>query len=75
MLSYRTSSKHTDAISQSVPEAIFTTHLGIKGVDLSRDKLVSLLGVWVVEQVLFELLGLSGHLKDAGSARAQFILR
>lgn len=76
LLSYRTRrSKYTDAISQSVPEAISTTHLGIKGVDLARDKLVSLLGVWMVEQVLFELLGLSGHLKDAGSARAQIILR
>jgi hypothetical protein len=75
LLSYRARSKHTDTISQSVPEAISTTHLGIKGVDLTRDKLVSLLGVWVVEQVLFELLGLSGHLKDAGSAHAQFIPR
>lgn len=71
LLSYSKRSKHIKEVSYSMPEAISTTHLGIKGVDLARDKLVSLLGVWVVEQVLFKLLGLSGHLKDAGSARAQ----
>jgi hypothetical protein len=40
------------------------THLGIKSVDLARKELAGLLSVWVVEDVLLDLLGLGRHLES-----------
>jgi hypothetical protein len=38
------------------------TYLRVKRADLSREELVGLLGVGVVDKVVFDLLGLCGHL-------------
>ena len=37
-------------------------YLAVERVDLARDELVGLLGVWVGKEVVLDLLGLSGHL-------------
>jgi hypothetical protein len=38
-------------------------HLTVERVDLARDELVGLLGVWVGKEVVLDLLRLSGHLR------------
>lgn len=38
------------------------TYLTVEAVDLTREKLVGLLSVWVGKEVVLDLLGLSGHL-------------
>jgi hypothetical protein len=38
------------------------TYLRVERVDLTRDEPVGLLGVGVVDKVVFDLLGLGGHL-------------
>lgn len=41
------------------------THLIVQSIYLARDDLVGLLDIWVVGNVLLELLGLSRHLKES----------
>ena len=43
-------------------ERVKGTHLRVELVDLTRDELVGLLGVGVVDKVVFDLLGLGCHL-------------
>jgi hypothetical protein len=42
------------------------TYLRVKRADLSREELIGLLGVGVVDKVVFDLLGLCGHLMISG---------